>query len=213
MLPLYLMVLFSIKAKIIIFWFFCKGVANRRWEASAWTIKQSNSLQSFTKWYLRKPQNCLNGPQNVIHFYIVGKLACEVPDFAKGAFQLLFCGYFPWMGGGGLLANFFLHFWVHFKPYLFLFHAKTSFLSLVGEIFLGSNRRNVHKWGGSVFMVFQGSGLVFHGSRWVFMVFQESRLVFYCSRLVFMVFLGFRLFFSRFQVGFHGFSWFQLGFS
>ena len=26
------------------------------------------------------PQNCLNGPQNVIHFYIVGKLACEVPE-------------------------------------------------------------------------------------------------------------------------------------
>ena len=52
----------------------------------------------------------------------------------------------------------------------------------MGEIFLGSNGRNVRKWGGgSVFMVF-------HGSRWVFMVIQDSREIFQGSRSVFMVF-------------------------
>ena len=56
----------------------------------------------------------------------------------------------------------------------------------------------------SVFMVFHGSRLVFHGFswfqvgfhgfRWVSMVFHGSRLVFHGSSSVFMVFEGFRLF-------------------
>ena len=47
----------------------------------------------------------------------------------------------------------------------------------------------------SVFMVFYGSSLVFHGSRSIFMVFHGSRLIFHCSRSVFMVFHGSRLVF------------------
>ena len=46
-----------------------------------------------------------------------------------------------------------------------------------------------------VFMVFQGSRFVFHGSKWVFMVFQGFRLVFRGSRLVLRVDHGSRFVF------------------
>ena len=42
---------------------------------------------------------------------------------------------------------------------------------------------------GSVFKVFHGSRLVFHGSMSVSMVFRGSRLVFHGSRSIFMVFM------------------------
>ena len=42
-------------------------------------------------------------------------------------------------------------------------------------------------------MVFNGSRLAFHGSRWVFVVFHGSRLVLHGAMSVFMVFYGSRL--------------------
>ena len=144
----------------------------------------------------------MNGPQNVVHFYIVGKLACEVPehDFDDDDINIMMKCLSVCVSVTkndhfllGVSCN-------HLQPPITTMY-NSRLVFLVFQLQIGFSWSHVGFCG-----FFKVTGWFFMvPGPFFFIVFQGSKVGFSWFQVVFLWFSRFPVDFLLFQVGFHGF--------